>query len=724
MFWTTVVLIVLYTFLRDPRNVYWIMGLEAYILWGYARYIFWAVYIMLFKDRRIVLNWDEFWHRYLYGNIRECWNRPVLSGPGINISIAERSKSHALLPMEETGRVLECTNMGSYNYLGTGGRYFGRESEEKMERWALHARVEDFFKDLLHKDYCIVVPTGYATNSSLIPCIADLSDCSILILSDSLNHTSIVRGIRSCENQHNVQIFKHNDIDDLRRKYNIAHAHGTWSVALVIVEGLYSMEGDYPPLKELVNFRDEHKNVQLYVDEAHSIGALGKTGRGICEHLGVHHSDIDFLMGTFTKSFASIGGYVAFNDERLGKEARRLYYERFQGTITPLHTQCSSQILGVMDWLKETNYESIRKLRDNSIYLRRKLKGIGCEVLGEGDSPVIPIMLREVATIEPINRLFLEQGFAVVSVGYPATPLLEGGRLRFCVSANHEKDQLRELVHVMDKAIEDLHMLRMKVRPEQEEKIYPKEPVLEPRFKDGRKFWPLEDSTGRPVPVPAELEHLELNGSRDILQKYGCGSCGPRGFYGTTDVHLALEKSLALFYGREAAALYAHGQCVASSVIPNLVNQMGGPDKVLIETRPKNWKPRYDVMLAIKLSKAPHNPEDKKRFPSRNLLVITPDFEAKIEVFKALIEEDDLSLVWVVDEFERPFGDTKNQKLPDLIMGSLEGPEMGCMGGFCVGKKSLVESQRLYAKSYVFSASPPPFLCEAARRKIKEEDDE
>lgn len=721
MFWTTVTLIVLYTFLRDPRNVYWLLGLKAYILWGYARYICWAVYVMLFKDRRIVLDWDEFWHRYLYGNIRECWNRPVLSGPGIKISIAERSKSHALLPMEETGRVLECTNMGSYNYLGTGGRYFGCEDEETAERWALHARVEEFFKDLLRKDYCIVVPTGYATNSSLIPCIADLSKDPILIMSDALNHTSIVRGIQSCEKKHKVVIFKHNDVSDLELKYKEADG-SKWPVVLVIVEGLYSMEGEYPPLKELVKLRDKYKNMQLYVDEAHSIGALGKTGKGICEHVGVHHSDIDFLMGTFTKSFASIGGYVTFNDERLGKEVRRLYYERFRGTITPLHTQCSSQILGVMRWLKETDYESIRKLRDNSIFLRRKLQRIGCEVLGEYDSPVIPIMLREVATIEPINRLFLNQGFAVVSVGYPATPLLEGGRLRFCVSANHEKDQLRELVQVMDKAIEDLHMLRMRVHPEQE-KIDPKEPVLEPRFRDGRKFWLLEDLTGRPVPVPAELEHLELNGSRDVLQKYGCGSCGPRGFYGTTDVHLALEKSLASFYGREAAALYAHGQCVASSVIPNLVNQMGGPHKVVIETRPLDWKPRYDVMLAIKLSKAPHNPEDKKVYQTRNMLVITPDFEAKTETFKALVKEGDMSLVWVVDEFERPFGDTKKQKLPDLIMGSLEGPDVGCMGGFCVGKRSLVESQRLYAKSYVFSASPPPFLCEAARKRIKKEDE-
>lgn len=667
--------------------------------------------IMLIRDKTIVTNWDKFWKRYLYGDVKECWNRPVHSGPGRMIKIAEREKSTATLPIIETGKMLDCINMGSYNYLGTGGGCISMEvfqmGDPPMDRWALQAEVERATTQFLEKEYCVIVPTGYATNSSLIPCIIDSCEGEIVVLSDSLNHTSIVRGIQLRTNRCKVGIFDHGNIDQLCARYG-EHLIDKNCTVLIIVEGLYSMEGDYAPLHELIQLKERFSNVFLYVDEAHSIGALGRTGRGICEHLNEDPCCVDFLMGTFTKSFASIGGYVTFQDKELGKRVEALYRKRFVTEAVPLHPACARQILGVIEWLGKGGQINIKKLRKNSIYLRKKLKGIGCELLGMDDSPVIPIMIREVHHVESINRLFLKCGFAVVSVGYPATPLLEGCRLRFCVSATHKTDDLDELVKVMDGAMAFFNMLRMPIHPDENQDAemldQPEQVEISPRV-----FKLVQENVVSHLMEPWVEEPL---GERvvEVLKSYGCGSCGPRGFYGTMDLHLELEKKLATFYEREDAAMYAHAQCVASSVIPHLVDALGGPDKVVIAT-PRDWEPRYDMQLAFKLSKATIVNIGDTHYSAKHMLIITPDYDAKVD------KNNDIT--WVVDEFGRSFGDTKKQKLPDVILGTFETREMEGMGGFCVGTAALVEPQRLYAKSYVFSASLPPYLCQVAMDQME-----
>lgn len=730
--WTAlaICLLCLWGCIREPRTIYWIAGIRAYVLWNYARYVAYAVFIMLTKDRTLVLNWDKFWKRYLYGDVKECWNRPVHSGPGRKITVAERYKSIATLPLEETGNFIECINMGSYNYLGTGGSCISDEvwnPGELKDRWMIQTQVELAITRFLKKEFCVIVPTGYATNASLIPCIIDLCDGEVLVLSDSLNHTSIVKGIQLREGRCKVAVFEHGNMTDLRNKYTQNYGSNK-SAVLIIVEGLYSMEGDYAPLQELVDFKGKHDNVYLYVDEAHSIGALGKTGRGICEHAGVRPQHIDFLMGTFTKSFASIGGYVVFQNGDLGRRVELLYHKRFEKEIVPLHATCSRQIIKVIEWLDTKEGKlSVDMLRKNSIYLRQRLIKIGCEILGEYDSPVIPLMVREVHRVEEINRLFLKCGFAVVSVGYPATPLLEGCRLRFCVSAKHKQKDMDDLVEIVDQSMELFSMLRMQTRPDSAKHKKDDDEEVESSFVDTHLLFPpvpklpeekypmINEEEYKYPHAPPLLEEPLDEESLQVLKTYGCGSCGPRGFYGTMDIHIKLEKKLALFYDREDAAIYAHGQCVASSVIPQLVDTLGGPNKVMIVI-PEDWVPRYDIKLAFRLSKAPVGLIGSTHSSKTHLIVITPDYDAKTDMFKGLDKNNDMT--WVVDEFGRPFGDTKKQKLPDLILGTFETNDVKGMGGFCVGKASLIEPQRLYAKSYVFSASLPPYLCQFAMSKM------
>jgi serine palmitoyltransferase len=151
---------------------------------------------------------------------------------------------------------------------------------------------------------------GFGTNSMNIPVIAG---GKTLILSDELNHTSLILGARLSGST--IRVFKHNDVHDLEEQLRSAIIEGQpsgrpWKKIIIVVEGIYSMEGTMAPLKEIINLKKKYK-AYLYLDEAHSVGALGSNGRGIVDHSGCDPKDVDILMGTFSKSFGAAGGYIA-----------------------------------------------------------------------------------------------------------------------------------------------------------------------------------------------------------------------------------------------------------------------------------------------------------------------------------------------------------------------------------------------------------------------------
>lgn len=173
------------------------------------------------------------------------------------------------------------------------------------------AELQRKVAQFLGKEDAVVFGMGFATNSTVIPALVG-KGC--LVLSDALNHTSIVTGVRS--SGASVRIFRHNDVGHLERTLRFAIAEGQprtrrpWRKVLIIVEGIYSMEGETACLADIVALKKKYK-AYLFLDEAHSIGAMGRTGRGCAEHEGVDTADIDVMMGTFTKSFGSCGGYIA-----------------------------------------------------------------------------------------------------------------------------------------------------------------------------------------------------------------------------------------------------------------------------------------------------------------------------------------------------------------------------------------------------------------------------
>jgi len=404
--------------------------------------------------------WDSFYTRRLYYRIRDCWNRPVLGVPGAYIDVKERNyeemDDEKIRKVEKTKN---CLNLGSYNYLAFSDNK-GRclvDSQGAIHKFGvstcsiqtdigttrLHRMVEQKTAQFLNKEDCIIFDMGYHTNAGTIPALVD-KDC--LVISDSLNHASIVAGCRSSGAK--IKVFPHNDTEALEKiiRQSIAEGHPQtgipWKKILIIVEGIYSMEGEVCKLKEIVRIKKQYK-CYLWVDEAHSIGALGKTGRGVCEHTGVDTADVDILMGTYTKSFASAGGYITGTKELINRLRKHTYGSLYSASMTPA---CCQQILtsmGIIMGEDGTNegMNKIKQLHDNSNYFRRELIRRGFKITGDDDSPIIPLMLYYPAKISAFSREALSRGIAVVVVGYPATPLLLS-RTRFCVSAGHTREDL------------------------------------------------------------------------------------------------------------------------------------------------------------------------------------------------------------------------------------------------------------------------------------------
>ena len=280
---------------------------------------------------------DFFYIRNLYGNIEDVFNRPVYSSPEdwIDVAIREPESDRGFFSkLVTTPQSRRCLNLGSYNYLGFGGLNThctplvvkaimdhpitsGSPSAELGYSGPV-AEVERVTAKFVGKDAAVVVGMGFATNSTVIPAICGAGD---LIVSDALNHNSIVEGARLSGAK--IRAFKHNCAGDLELILQDAVAgegsHSPrYNKIVVIVEGIYSMEGELCALKPIVEVCKLY-GAYVWLDEAHSIGAVGPTGRGVCEELGVDPADVDVMMGTFTKSFGAAGGYVAGSHELVAR---------------------------------------------------------------------------------------------------------------------------------------------------------------------------------------------------------------------------------------------------------------------------------------------------------------------------------------------------------------------------------------------------------------------
>ncbi|PKC08891.1 PLP-dependent transferase [Rhizophagus irregularis] len=422
-------------------------------------------------------DFDNFYVRRLKLRINDCFNRPVTGVPGRKITLLERETKDYCKTFQLTGTKRDCLNLSSYNYLGFAQsqgpcadaveqtvRKYGISTcspRNEVGTSNLHLQVESLVAKFVGKPAAMLISMGYATNSTTIPALAS-KGC--LIISDELNHSSIVFGSRLAGAF--IRVFKHNNMTDLESllkeciSQGQPRTHRPWKKILLIVEGLYSMEGSICNLPKIIELKKKYK-FYLYVDEAHSIGALGPHGRGVCDYYGIDPNEVDILMGTLTKSFGAAGGYIAADKNIINHLRLTNHATIYAESMTPIVLQQIYTSMSIIMGEDGTNegQERLERLAFNSRYLSTNLRRLGFIVYGDRDSPIIPLLLFNPAKIPAFSRECLKRNLAVVVVAYPATPMISS-RARFCISAAHTKEDIDEILKICNE-IGDILQLKL-----------------------------------------------------------------------------------------------------------------------------------------------------------------------------------------------------------------------------------------------------------------------
>ncbi|XP_020775048.1 serine palmitoyltransferase 2-like [Boleophthalmus pectinirostris] len=428
---------------------------------------------------------ENFYTWNVYTRVRDILNRPICSVPGATMDLMERVSHDYNWTFEYTGRVVrDVINLGSYNYLGfaenTGPcanaaaevtMKYGvgvASTRQEMGNLDRHEELEKLVARFLGVESAMTFGMGFATNSMNIPA---LTGKGCLILSDELNHTSLVLGARLSRSV--IRVFKHNNMQSLEKLLREAIVHGQprthrpWKKILIVVEGIYSMEGSIVRLPEVIALKKRYK-AYLYLDEAHSIGALGPRGRGVVDYFGLDPADVDVLMGTFTKSFGAAGGYIAGKKEMIDYLRSHSHSAVYAASMSPpVVEQIITSMKCIMGEDGSTiGCDRIRQLAENTAYFRKRLHEMGFIIYGNNDSPVVPLMLYMVAKIGAFGREMLRRNIGVVGVGFPATPIIES-RARFCISALHTREMLDRALSAINEVGDLLHLKysRQRVRP-------------------------------------------------------------------------------------------------------------------------------------------------------------------------------------------------------------------------------------------------------------------
>ena len=308
----------------------------------------------------------------------------------------------------------------------------------------LHIQLEKELAEFLGKDECLVFPTGFTVNEGVIPTLVDRKD---YIICDDRDHASIVDGRRL---SFATQLkYKHNDMEALEKELQKCNPD---SVKLIVVDGVFSMEGDLAPLPEIVKLKEKY-NASIMVDEAHGMGVFGKQGRGVCDHFGVT-DQVDVIMGTFSKSFASLGGFVAADKDTINwvRHTARSYI--FQASCTPASTAAALEALHIFQDEPERQ-ENLWKITN---YALDSFRQAGFEI-GETESPIIPLYVRDAEKTFIVTKMAFEEGVFINPVIPPACAP-QDTLLRFALMATHTKEQVDMAVEKLTKCFKALDIIK------------------------------------------------------------------------------------------------------------------------------------------------------------------------------------------------------------------------------------------------------------------------
>ncbi|MBO6756944.1 MAG: aminotransferase class I/II-fold pyridoxal phosphate-dependent enzyme [Roseibium sp.] len=339
-------------------------------------------------------------------------------------------------------------NFASYNYLGLNGHpevnaaavaalgTFGTSVSASRivagER-PLHGRLEAALADVHGVEAAIVMVSGHATNVTTIGHLMKKGD---LVLTDTLVHNSIAEGVRlSGATRMN---FPHDDLDALESL--LAANRHKFDNVLVIVEGLYSMDGDFPDLRRVVRLKQSY-DAWLMVDEAHSIGVLGKTGRGIAEHFGIDPQEVELWMGTLSKSFSSCGGYIA--GSRVLCDYLKVSAPGFVFSVG-LSPALAGAALASIDLMKREP-ERVERLQANGQHFLKCAREAGLDTGPSAGYSVVPVIVGDSASAAILSNRLLARGVNALPIIFPAVPE-KSARIRYFITSEHTPEQIERAV--------------------------------------------------------------------------------------------------------------------------------------------------------------------------------------------------------------------------------------------------------------------------------------
>lgn len=307
----------------------------------------------------------------------------------------------------------------------------------------IHIQLENELAEFVGKDEALVYSTGFQVNLGVLSCLTGRRDT---ILCDELDHASIVDGRRLSFST--LRKFKHNDMEHLERELQRCEPD---TIKLIVVDGVFSMEGDVANLPEIVRLKEKY-NASIFVDEAHGLGVLGREGRGTCDHFGLT-KDVDLIMGTFSKSLATIGGFVAGDKEVINYIRHNARSYIFSASNTPAATAAAIEALHIM----KEEPERIQALWNVTNYALKSFRELGFEI-GATSTPIIPIYIRDTEKTFMVTKMLWDEGVFINPVVPPACSP-QDTLIRFSLMATHTKEQVDRALEGMVRVFKTLGLL-------------------------------------------------------------------------------------------------------------------------------------------------------------------------------------------------------------------------------------------------------------------------
>lgn len=318
----------------------------------------------------------------------------------------------------------------------------------------LHIELEERLAKFKKAEGCLVLQGGYVANLAAIQTILGKED---IVISDELNHASIIDGIRLAQIK-NKYIYKHRDMSDLERVLNeikelrkVSKSDGELPIVLIVTDGVFSMDGDLAPLPEIVRLAKKYDALTM-VDDAHGEGVLGDHGRGIVDHFNLH-GEVDIDVGTLSKAFGVMGGFITGKNiliEYYRQKARQFLFS------TGISIPDTAALIEAVVMLEESD-ELVKKLWENADYLKRKFRALGFDT-GQSETPITPVMLGEENLAVEFSAKLLENDVFATPIKFPMVAKGKA-RIRVMPSAAHSKKDLDFGISVFHKVAKQLKVL-------------------------------------------------------------------------------------------------------------------------------------------------------------------------------------------------------------------------------------------------------------------------